>query len=273
MAKPKPEEKKTIQHHLEAIPSRKELSISPSHHNLSYDSNSQSPIGANNRSVNAASLGAKKSSVQQSLLINQNSVVNKASPSYRRIVNIYSINPNNKKKKFHLNPPSGSTSANNQGNHSVIYRGEDVRARIQQLREEIAEDRSHSLDNKHAVRTGSNVNLPELKSVTPNITNVKHYYEVINNGSSSLGSQAKMMGKKKSYERLVRLDQQLYHLYRQSGRKMDSIQPIRAQGQLKNRPSLGIYYGYHGNNKSINGELDIQGRSMVNSKIVNNSYI
>ena len=96
-------------------------------------------------------------------------------------------------------------------------------------------------------------------------------------GGSSLGShQSKnMLGKKKSYERLVRLDQQLYHLYRQSGRKMDSIQPIRGGGGgMKNRPALGIYYGYHGGNNSINGELDVQGRSMVNSKqIVNNSYL
>lgn len=68
-------------------------------------------------------------------------------------------------------------------------------------------------DNSVDVNQGHNssVLLPELKSVTPHIKNVKHHYNVVNNGTSSLNSGntssiSKLMSKKKSYERLMRLD-------------------------------------------------------------------
>jgi len=49
--------------------------------------------------------------------------------------------------------------------------------------------------------------LPELKSVTPQVQNVKNNYSMLNNGSQSYsnsGSVAKLINRKKSYERLMR---------------------------------------------------------------------
>jgi hypothetical protein len=101
-----------------------------------------------------------------------------------------------------------------------------------------------------------------------------------NNGNNS--SIAKLMNRKKSYERLIRLDQQLYHLYKQGGnsQKLDSMGGYLRNGQnsyvIKSRG--GGYqngnYSVLGGGSGIGNELDIQGKSMISSKqIVNHSYL
>jgi len=145
----------------------------------------------------------KKQSMPQASLLSKNS------PSYRRIVNIYSVNNIYKKKKYVSNHSVVSNSS--LSNQSAAYRGDDVKQRLQQLRENIAEDRAYSLE-RGVNHNNSSLQLPELKSITPTLNNVKHYYDQVNSGVHSVGNKA--IGKKKSYERLVRLDQQLYHLYK-----------------------------------------------------------
>jgi hypothetical protein len=69
------------------------------------------------------------------------------------------------------------------------------------------------LNHSNLNGNGSNhsIQLPELKSVTPQIQNVKQHYAMVNNGSYSYNNGnnsniAKLMSRKKSYERLIRLD-------------------------------------------------------------------
>lgn len=72
------------------------------------------------------------------------------------------------------------------------------------------------LDNKHPNGSQNNsVLLPDLKTITPSITNAKHNYSVVNNGSySNSNSIANLMNRKKSYEKMIKIDNQTYQLYK-----------------------------------------------------------
>jgi hypothetical protein len=109
----------------------------------------------------------------------------------------------------------------------------------------------------------------------------------MNNGSNNYSAvgptnMIKLIGRKKSYERLMRLDQQLYNLYKNNNGSLLS-NPVRGVNSysLKQKSSIlgsGGYYSNHNNYSVLSGagigDLDIQGKSVVNSKsIINNSYM
>jgi len=77
--------------------------------------------------------------------------------------------------------------------------------------------REYSYDNSSKA-TNNSVLLPELKSITPQIYNVKNNYSLVTTGNNSTGSNsnsvAKLINRKKSYERLMNKDSYLYNLYR-----------------------------------------------------------
>jgi len=56
---------------------------------------------------------------------------------------------------------------------------------------------------------------------------------MINSGSNSYSnsnSVNKLISRKKSYERLMRIEQQLYHLYKHQNGKIEIQNPIRSGG-------------------------------------------
>jgi hypothetical protein len=91
----------------------------------------------------------------------------------QRIVNIYSVNSNYKKKKFVLSN-NGSVPNYQPSNPSIItnpsqvYKGDDIKLKLQQLREGIGyydgKNRESSSENHN-----NSVLLPELKSITPHL--------------------------------------------------------------------------------------------------------
>lgn len=118
---------------------------------------------------------------------------------------------------------------------------------------------------------------------------MKNHYNSINSGTNSYnamgpGNMVKLIGRKKSYERLMRLDQQLYNLYKNNkvSYKADMLSnPVRGGNSYSmKQKSSGLGGGYYGNNYSMLGpngihELDVQGKSVVNSKSIinNNGYL
>lgn len=99
------------------------------------------------------------------------------------------------------------------------------------------------------------------------------------------------MNRKKSYERLMRLDQQLYNLYKHSGagaiQKIENTQQRIANIYGANKAGLKPANYYMGGGGGGNGnysfvaasaaglgsELDIQGKSMISKHQINNSYM
>lgn len=66
-----------------------------------------------------------------------------------------------------------------------------------------------STENTSNSNHNNSVLLPELKSITPSISNVKQSYAILNNGSSSYtgsNSAAKLINRKKSYEKILKID-------------------------------------------------------------------
>lgn len=101
--------------------------------------------------------------------------------------------------------------------------------------------------------------LPELKSITPHIQNVKNNYHVMTNGSNSYSnnnSVAKLINRKKSYERLLRggIDHSNINLYKHPNGKIEINGNIRSGGihqyTIKQRPNVQQYYN---NLSNING--------------------
>lgn len=202
-----------------------QLSQSPSNLTLDVSPSSVSGIQHNSRSLNPASSLSKKSLAPAP-------PINKQSPNFKRIVNIYSVNSYKKKKG-----PSNNAGSN--PNHSAllpqnpnIYRADEIKQKLRNIYEQ---DRSHSIEP--ASHHSHQFQLPELKSVTPQVSNVKHHYAPGNAGSnigySAVGpsNMIKLIGRKKSYERLMRLDQQLYGLY---GKNSNS------NGQMLSNPTRGV---------------------------------
>ena len=109
--------------------------------------------------------------------------------------------------------------------------------------------------------------LPDLKAVTPVKSNHSNSVTV---DQDNYSVNSKLINRKKSYERMIKLDPQLYQIYKYQGGKVDS-QNIRSGGihqyGLKQRPN--IVYG----SGSVASELDIQGKSVINSKQINSSYV
>lgn len=86
------------------------------------------------------------------------------------------------------------------------------------------------------------------------ITNVK-YANINNRGArendQSSNSVNKLINRKKSYEKLVQIDNQLYQLYKNNGGKPSEL----GGGNRPMKVRSGAYNG-------ANNELDIQGKSM-----------
>ncbi|CDW78008.1 protein kinase domain containing protein [Stylonychia lemnae] len=285
---------------LDELPKVAQLSQSPS--NMSLGSPEGSPL-INHQNQQAKSLNPST--------MNRNNIIlkpqkNQQSPNFKRIVNIYSVN-NYKKKKYIINDNNTSNYGIQNANQSQIslasqiYKGEDIKLKLQQLREGMGyydgkslgslnnRDSSQEQISQYQQQHNNSVLLPELKSVTPQIQNVKNNYSMLNNGSQSYsnsGSVAKLANRKKSYERLMRVDQQSYHLYKHQNGKIEIQNPIRSGGinvyGLKQRPqgyynvsaNYSVLSNGGGGNSGLPSELDVQGKSVINSKqIINASYI
>eukprot|EP00347_Sterkiella_histriomuscorum_P013274 403365346 len=287
---------------LDELPRVTQLSQSPS--NMSLGQPEGSPlIHAHNQQTKSLN----PTNISKNNIILKATKQHQQSPNFKRIVNIYSVNNYQKKKKYILNNNNNSISSYGiQGNNvstlsnpNQIYKGEDIKLKLQQLREGMGYydgkslssinngGREVSLDQSHNHQSHNNsVLLPELKSITPQIQNIKNNYSMMNSGSNSYSnsnSVAKLINRKKSYERLMRIDQQAYHLYKHQNGKIEIQNPIRSGGihqyGLKQRPH--VYYNGNSNysiignsGATIASELDIQGKSVINSKqIINSSYL
>jgi hypothetical protein len=94
--------------------------------------------------------------------------------------------------------------------------------------------------------------LPELNHISPQSYVGKHSYTQVNNDIIN--------SKKHGREKSLRIDKQLYHLYRNQKDKSD----LGSSNYIKGVPRKPY--------NLVGSDLELKGQSVINSRQINNSY-